>query len=355
MIDTMTNAATPTGNIDDREYAGYIDRMNRRLNGFIDAGEPLFQTDADLWLLYLYSFGSPEERQYHDCSACRHFIRRYGALATITEEGVVVPAMWNPADAPGGYLDMARQLYQEVEHARVTGVFTPSDTVLGDPGSNGWRHYSLTIPSSLVWRGSTMTAGQAMAEKRQDFINVSRALAEFGSKILGMALALLDGDAFYRSEKVLGPVKWLSDLQEARATAKKRDNITWRAVAKAPAGFCHPRSSMAGTLLEDLANGVDLEVAQKKFKAKMHPLQYQRPQAAPKSGAIERAEKIVEQMGIAKSLERRFARVDECQLLWSPPLWPGIEAAFVKIVPAPPYACPQPPFAEIVPVKVSVS
>jgi hypothetical protein len=33
---------------------------------------------------------------------------------------------------------------------------------------------------------------------------------------------------------------------------------------------------------------------------------------------IDRAEKLVEQLGIVKSLERRFARIEECKLLWKP-------------------------------------
>jgi hypothetical protein len=55
-----------------------------------------------------------------------------------------------------------------------------------------------------------------------------------------------------------------------------------------------------------------------RFAAKMNPLQYQRPQAAPSVGNIAQAEKIVEKLGIARSLERRFARVDELKTLWDP-------------------------------------
>src|SRR5690606_31045341 len=54
------------------------------------------------------------------------------------------------------------------------------------------------------------------------------------------------------------------------------------------------------------------------FAAKMHPLQYQRPQAAPTAGAIAAAERLVEQMGIAPALRRRFARLDEIEALWRP-------------------------------------
>jgi hypothetical protein len=50
----------------------------------------------------------------------------------------------------------------------------------------------------------------------------------------------------------------------------------------------------------------------------MHPLQYQRPQAAPKAGAIDAAEKLVDQMGLGPSLVRRYARLEDVELLWRP-------------------------------------
>jgi hypothetical protein len=75
---------------------------------------------------------------------------------------------------------------------------------------------------------------------------------------------------------------------------------------------------MIGTLLEDIAAGLSFEVAARRFAEKMHPLQYQRPQAAPSAGNIAAAEKLVEQFGIARSLERRFARLDELETVWGP-------------------------------------
>lgn len=75
---------------------------------------------------------------------------------------------------------------------------------------------------------------------------------------------------------------------------------------------------MVGTLLEDLASGMGFDVAASRFAAKMHPLQYQRPQAAPSQGQIEAAEKMVEQLGIAAALPRRFARLDEIETVWRP-------------------------------------
>ena len=116
---------------------------------------------------------------------------------------------------------------------------------------------------------------------------------------------------------MLGPAEWLRDL--AAAVAKgDRTNVVWRAIATAPAGFCHPRSSMVGTLLEYLAGGMSFDAAAGRFRAKMHPLQYQRPRAPPSAGQIEAAERLVEQLGIAASLPRRLARIEDLETLWRP-------------------------------------
>ena len=179
---------------------------------------------------------------------------------------------------------------------------------------------------STVYESRLLTARQAMAEKAEDFRSVSRALAEYDDRVLRQALRLLETEALYRSEKVAGPARWLRELRISRDAVHgdRRDYVVWLAVATAPAGFCHPRSSMIGTLLEDIASGMNFATVSAKFKAKMHPLKYLRPQAAPRAGNIANAEKIVAQLGIARSLERRFARIDEIETLWTNPPAPEV-------------------------------
>jgi len=75
---------------------------------------------------------------------------------------------------------------------------------------------------------------------------------------------------------------------------------------------------MVGSFLEDIAAGLPFPEVKRRFDAKMHPLQYQRPQAAPNVGAIAAAEKLFAQLGLAPALERRYARLDEVETLWTP-------------------------------------
>jgi hypothetical protein len=118
-------------------------------------------------------------------------------------------------------------------------------------------------------------------------------------------------------------VRWLRALHDwPKGPGKRqvRDNILWRAVALAPEGFCHIKSSVIGPLLDDIVAGVPFADIKRKHADKLHPLQYQRPQAAPSVGNVRAAEQLVEKLGIAPSLERRFARLDDLPLedaLWT--------------------------------------
>lgn len=310
-----------TGNHDGQEYDDFLRRVENRFRLNVGTG-PLFTTDADgMWPAYLAAMPD-EHRQYHNCHACRQFIERFGPLATISEAGGVASAVWNEDDAPEFYKPAIRAMERIVRRAKITGVFLCESVTWGTPVTGVWTHFALTPPREIIYRRSVLTAGQAMAEKREDFKTVMTALNEFSLPVIEQALTLLRTESLYRSEKVVGPAQWLHDLHAARAATKgaAKANVVWRAIAAAPPGFCHPRSSMVGTLLEDIAGGMNFAEVSKRFADKMHPLQYQRPQAAPTAGAIASAEKVMQQLGAAGSLARRFCRVDEVQALWRPTL-----------------------------------
>jgi len=313
----VVSGDVPVGNLHDDEYGHFLGLVQERLSALKG---PLFETSADgLWDAYLNAFPA-SDRQFHTCTACRRFIETYGGLVVIDDKGMTESAFWS-ADVVGAEGPAVAAMAKLVRRAKVTGPFLSKATTWGFPVTGPWRHLSAVPPKAMVYTERALTAGQAMAEKREDFKNLARALAEYAPPAIHQALALLKSDALYRSEKVLGPCQFLADLHAAiEVNPHRRDNMIWHAVAAAPAGFCHPRSSMIGTLLDDIVAGVPFEDASLKFRAKMHPLAYQRPQAPPSAGNIAAAEKLVEKLGIAPSLPRRFARLDEIETFWRPAL-----------------------------------
>jgi hypothetical protein len=165
------------------------------------------------------------------------------------------------------------------------------------------------------------TAYQIVAQKQQEYQMLLRGLADFPLEVATQAYSLLANATLYRSEACLGIAKWFLDLhqqQQAARSSRQRENLTWLAVANAPPGFCHIRSGMLGTLLEDIQNGLTFPQIAERFNAKMNPLQYLRPTALPKAGNIAQAEKIIEQLQTAGALARRFAKLEDLQALWKP-------------------------------------
>ena len=304
---------------EDDDYASLLKRLREAAH----SPQALFTTDAEgLYDAFLAAL-PPSRRQQHTCRTCRHFVDRFGGLVTIDESGVASPVFWG--DGRGFFADSTRAVRNIISKARVTGVFLTNESCLGNPSNTGrtgvWLHMHAQVRP--MKKSALLTADQVSAEKREDYGTLCRGLAEFSPDLVTQAHWLLTTGGLYRSDKCISTAKWLVDLHQARQSTKNsrlRDNLTWRAVAAAPPGFCHVRSTVIGSLLEDLAAGKDFETIKRAFNEKMHPLQYQRPQAPPTDGQLAQAEKVIEKLASVRSLERRFATMADIEddAVWMP-------------------------------------
>lgn len=298
----------------DHDYSALLDGVRTSFAGV--TAPPLFLTDAE-GLNDLYLDSLPSERQVHNCSCCRRFIETYGSMVAIADDGKTAPAMWNPVGIPEFYRAAFTAMNDRVKRSRVTSVFLTAQATWGTPTTGTWSHIAVTPPATLVYSGRALSAGQAMAAAKENYRTVATALDEFTAPMLDEALRLLQADALARSEKFIGPAKWLRTLHD-RPKGRDGENLLWRAIAVAPEGYCHPKASVIGPLLDDIAAGLPFATIKARFDAKLHPLLYQRPQAAPTAGNIAAAEAMVAKLGIAPALERRFARIDELHAIWTP-------------------------------------
>lgn len=238
---------------------------------------------------------------------------------SIDDDGKTVPIMWASPDMrlSEHYGPAIIGLAERVARAKIVSAFYSSKKTWGEPVTGKWTHYSVTPPASMVHKALATTAGQKMAASKERRRIIVEALKDFSPALLDEALRVLKADAVTQAERFVAPLQWLRDLHD-RPKGREGVNLLWLAVSIAPEGFCHPRAGMTGSLLEDIAEGMPFEKVQSRWNAKMHPLQYQRPQAAPAAGAIKAAEELVAKLGIGPSLERRFARLDEVKTIWRP-------------------------------------
>lgn len=314
------------GNVSDLAYRSYLERVQQRfINNLSSTKSPLFRTEApkriDLWVAYLESVA---DRQYSNCYTCRKFIKDYGNLATINEAGSLESAFWNEEDVEDeGDKEAIRVMADLVRRSKVTGLHVTDVPLWGKPVTGKWCHLHLTPPAGILYppvHKTGMTPEQREAETLQNYRLVTQALRLYSLNILRAVVNLLDSDSLYRTHVVAPAARWLWALKQQveGLSGQVKSNLIWRAVALAPDGFCHPRSSMIGTLLDDLESGMDVTVVAKRFEAKMKPDRYLRPQAEPTDGAIEAAERLIKTLKLAPSLSRRFCRIEEIVTCWTP-------------------------------------
>ncbi|MDD6034048.1 MAG: hypothetical protein PUC47_11320 [Oscillospiraceae bacterium] len=279
----------------------------------------LFTTDAEN-LYDLLLDGLPDElKQTYRCGTCRQFVDRFGALVTITDEGETCPVMWD--GMPDFFESIIQPIRRAVKKARVTGVFVTSAEGLGAAELNGWPHLAVKLPQKLVYADRLKTAEQQAAALAEEHRLLGENVGRYKRTTLQTALNLLRSESFDRGEKVLGAAEWFDETLQALQSARDqahRAAILWKRAAAAPAGFCHVSETMLGTLLDDIEAGRGAERIRERFARKMDPTVYQRPQARPSEGNVARAEEIMEKLNLTDSMQRRFARIEELELLWKP-------------------------------------
>ncbi|KRB87272.1 hypothetical protein [Duganella sp. Root198D2] len=321
----------------DNAFGAFVTRINDHFSALTG---PIFETNAaGMFDAYLDACEDPAERQKRTCSCCRQFIERFGGLVTVGDDGQLVPALWDIEDAPDPYRGALGALQRKVRRASITKPFLSSEAVFGKPEKGGWHHFA--VKSGKIFAGNGLdNAFQAACARREAFDSVLRALDEYTPSTCATALRLLKDDSLANSEAALGQAQFLVDLHAARDAVdgqQAKDNIVYRMVATAPTGFCHPRSSMIATLLDDIAAGKSFEEAAASWAAKMHPLRYLRPQAAPTEGAIKAAEAAFEKLGAGTALQRRYGTMaDILETIWQPGIQEKQEAKgglFSSIIP----------------------
>jgi hypothetical protein len=308
----------------DNDYRSFEQFTSQRIAAAIG---PLFETDAS-GLFEAYLAGIPAEyRQHYTCHACRRFIERYGGLVRLTEDGKPDPVLFNAgATIPPFFVPSVTVMEAKVRRAKVTGVYLDSAPVWGTPQTGDWSHLSGS-PATPYRASALKNASQAMAEKREEYGMLCRGIADFPLEAVVQAVRVLEADVVDRSEKTLGVGQWFlklhRDIEGIKGPA--RNNRIWLAVATAPTGWAHVRTTMIGTLLEDVILGMPFERIKERWASKMHPLQYQRPTAIS-DGQLKAANEAVAKLGSAGALQRRFARLSDVTALWKPRDVPPIEA-----------------------------
>lgn len=280
----------------------------------------LFRVDIDpdlLWETYLGAF--PEgtnpiykTRREFDCSTCRHFVKNLGGVVTIVNGRMVT--LWDGSmagplqavTAAMGALVRARPIKNIYLHNEPTVGVSECRQLLEDRSVKTWTHFFVNLPSEVVLRKDQI--GPRLAECQSTHDVMLRGLEEINTATVDTVIELIQQGSLYRGDEHLGALLAFRDLRVRCEKAPVADLFVW-ANLKVPAGRI--RNTVIGSLLVDLAAGVDLEVAVKAFETKVAPTNYKRPTALVTKAMVLNAQKVVDELGLASALERRYARIDD--------------------------------------------
>lgn len=302
-----------------------FDQFLSKLKQYVDdtSMTPVFKTDItgdQLVEAYLNSFPTSVDRQEHNCRCCLQFLRNYGGLVVLNHNFQPVSLLWRGSSF-GEFQPIVDKMRTLVESSKVSGVFYSDTSRLGIQKAGGWSHFNVLTPGQSLNRNKLVSDSQLSAEKLEHFGILSRAFDRYSADTARKAVSLLEAGSLYRAEKVLGMAKWFNQLRSSISTTrnvKLLNNQVWAAVASAPPGFCNVNGSMLGSLMDDIQANLAHDNIAARFAAKMDPTIHNRPQTAPGAQNVKRAEEIIDKLGIKASFKRRYARLSDLKLEWSP-------------------------------------
>lgn len=278
----------------------------------------LFVADVDkdlLWQTYLEAFPA-EVRQEFNCNCCKSYIRNYGALVAIKDNRIVTS--WGFLSSDSVYQRVIDALDKLVTEAPVRDVFVIEcrNNKLGTNFNRVsptliWQHLYFELPGNLT-HGTNETNDTLRSHYRSAKEVFKRALDEIPVSATETVLELIAQDSLYRGVEYKPVLEQFLKHQQVynRLHVLQKDNYAWQQslVSNVVARI---RSTAIGTLLVDIAEGMDLDAAVRRFEFVMAPTNYRRAKPIVTPKMLEQAEQTVVQLGLADSLARRFATSDD--------------------------------------------
>ena len=289
----------------------------------------LFQVNVDkdlLWDTYLNNF--PEElRPQFNCNCCRQFIKNYGNLIAIKNNTLF--SLWNFNAGDEVYQTVVDNLDHLVINATVKDVFVTTFAKLGtdsniqrleDNSTVRWHHFYYELPKVLVYKGS-FTEATVQNEYRSQKEVFKRSLTEITVDAVETVLELISQNSLYRGAEFTGVLQAFLKCQKeyVNLADNQKDNYCWVNSIKLAGSVAKIKNTSIGTLLVDISNGEDLDVAVTTFERIMAPTNYKRPTAIISKRMVEEAEKKITELGLSDSLARRFATANDLtvnNILW---------------------------------------
>jgi hypothetical protein len=292
----------------------------------------LFTTNVDgdvLWSTYLDAFPEGTNNIYrvrreHDCSADRSFIRNIGGV--VAEVGGEIVSVWDIQGLEEGYQVVANKLAALVKSKDLDTVYRNYQNTVGidkayeklETGEvKTWENFFAKLNSKHFCPKAQVDTIKGGVKTHKQVLE--RSLNEITDDAVETVLELIAQNSLYRGAEFKNTVTLVRDLKKELATTKNKQIFLFNKAVQL-GHVCSLRNTVIGTLLTDISEGVDLDVAVKKFEDKTAPTNYKRPTALVTPKMIDAAEKKVVELGIEPALYRRYAVLEDITInnvLWA--------------------------------------
>lgn len=311
-------------------FRDFVKAIQKNLQQMSKDSSKLFTVNVDteeLYNLYLDSFpaGTNEiyrERREYDCSCCRHFIRDIGNVVSI--KNGELHTIWgiNPV-SDDKYNVVAAALDAYVKQKAVSGVFLKKEKRIGIPENremlptgkiNKYEHFFVDLPEICIFKECYRHTLEGDLSQFRDVRNVfKRSLDEISKEAVDTVLELIAQNSLYKG------AEWKKQLTEFKNYQKEYGKLTdeqkelwiWEKSIAAGAVIGKIRNHSIGTLLVNISEGMDLDLAVRKYEQIVAPVNYKRPKAIFTKKMLEDAKKTITELGYMDSLQRRFATLDD--------------------------------------------
>ena len=311
-------------------FRDFVKAIQKNLQQMSKDSSRLFTVNVDteeLYNLYLDSFpaGTNEiyrERREYDCSCCRHFIRDVGNVVSI--KNGELHTIWgiNPV-SDDKYNVVAAALDAYVKQKAVSGVFLKKEKRIGTPENremlptgkiNKYEHFFVDLPEICIFKECYGHTLEGDLSQFRDVRNVfKRSLDEISKEAVDTVLELIAQNSLYKG------AEWKKQLTEFKNYQKEYGKLTdeqkelwiWEKSIAAGAVIGKIRNHSIGTLLVNISEGMDLDLAVRKYEQIVAPVNYKRPKAIFTKKMLEDAKKTITELGYMDSLQRRFATLDD--------------------------------------------
>lgn len=311
-------------------------------------------TGQQLWDTYLSTFLSENnpifrdpESSVHNCNHCKNFIRRYGNILSINNDGKLESIFSNlPIDKLGEYKDSITACNKLLVESRIKDVFfetyeelnklpyekcSKSNTVFRLGISQNFKQYSseevakfgvvieskiyefnhfhLDIPKKFIDM-SGKSIEQITALYRDKYSVFKRAMEEIPLDTLNLVKDLINQGSLLDGTTHLHVIERIID-EKYQYDGCTEDNYLWLRSYDLDERTAKFRNTLIGVLCVELAEGMELNKACENWNKRVDPINYHKATAPITKAQIRAAESFISENGYEDSFNRRLATIDD--------------------------------------------